>query len=414
MSGQIHVLLVRIATCAVALSAAAGAKAQSEVFTINGRLKIEGGGMDGAHVVVYKDGAKDRTLTTDLAHFSLDLDLNANYILSFEKDGFVTKKLSFNTQAPAEAIANGFTPFEFAVSLFKQYDDVNMVVFNQPVGMIRYEAEMDDFNYDTDYTKSIQSQLQEVLEQVEKKQEEEKRMEENKEKLKQEEAKANAKAEAEARKAADEKAAAEAKAKKDEEAAAVKAQAERMKQEAAAAKAEQERKQQEARMAETVAKKAAEAKAEEERKAAAEARRQEEERRNTPPPVVRAERPKPPPATPKVEAHEVRANEVQGEDARRQGTVMEGFEESRMRDAATNVDEEPQPEEEATTPEVFRDEELIVEKNQVITVIRLETDNQKNEYRKVVHKFGATFYFKNGEAISRTAYEAEALVDRHD
>lgn len=412
MSGQIHVLLVRIAACAVALTAAAGAKAQSEVFTINGRLKIEGGGMDGARVVVYKDGAKDRTLNSDLSHFSLDLALNANYILSFEKDGFVTKKLSFNTQAPAEAIANGFTPFEFAVSLFKQYDDVNMVVFNQPVGMIRYEAEMDDFNYDTDYTKSIQSQLQEVLEQVEKRQEEEKRMEENKEKVKQEEARAKAKAEAEVQKAAVEKAAADAKAKKEQEAAAVKAEAERKKQEAATAKAEQERRQQEARMAEAVQKKAAEAKAEEERKAAAEARRQEEERRIAPQPVAKAEKPSRPAPQPRMEVEEVRANEVEGEDTRRLGAVMEGYEESRMRDAATNVDEEQQPEVVETTPEVFRDEELIVEKNQVITVIRLETDNQKNEYRKVVHKFGATFYFKNGEAISRTAYEAEALVDR--
>src|SRR5690606_36660648 len=86
---------------------------------------------------------------------------------------FVTKKMSFNTRVPADAAANGFTPFEFAVSLFKQYDGVNTVVFNQPVGVIRYDRTMDDFDYDTDYTKSIQSALDKTMEEVAAKQKEE-------------------------------------------------------------------------------------------------------------------------------------------------------------------------------------------------------------------------------------------------
>ncbi|MBK6410082.1 MAG: hypothetical protein IPF78_10330 [Flavobacteriales bacterium] len=60
--------------------------------------------------------------------------MSKNYVLSFEKPGFVTKKLSFNTNAPASASPIGFTPFDFVVSLFKQYDGMNTVVFNQPVG----------------------------------------------------------------------------------------------------------------------------------------------------------------------------------------------------------------------------------------------------------------------------------------
>src|SRR5688572_4286079 len=93
-------------------------------FTINGRLKIDGGSMDGARLVVYKNGKKDRTIANGLNKFSLDLEIGQNYILSFEKDGFVSKKLSFNTKVPAEVTAKPFTPFDFAVSLFKQYDDL--------------------------------------------------------------------------------------------------------------------------------------------------------------------------------------------------------------------------------------------------------------------------------------------------
>ncbi|HRD51956.1 MAG TPA: hypothetical protein PKY96_04835, partial [Flavobacteriales bacterium] len=171
-------------------------------FKANGRMKIEGGDMAGARAVVYKNGVKERTIASGLSKFTLELDLNANYIVSFEKDGYVAKKISFDTRVPADALANGFTPFDFAVSLFKQYDDINMVVFNQPVGMIRYSAPAGDFDYDTDYTKSIQSQLQEAVAQVEKKQKQEAQGAAEAEKHKAEEAKAQAKADAEAKKQA--------------------------------------------------------------------------------------------------------------------------------------------------------------------------------------------------------------------
>ena len=182
-------------------------------FIAHGRVKIDGGNLDGARVIVYKNGAKERTITDALSKFTLDLDLNANYIVSFEKPGFVAKKLSFDTRVPADAVANGFTPFDFAVSLFKQYDDVNTVVFNQPVGMIRYDGSAGDFDYDTDYTKSIQSQLQEAAAQVEQKQKQEAQAAAEAEKRKAEDAKAQAKAEAEAKKQAAAQEAAAAKAK---------------------------------------------------------------------------------------------------------------------------------------------------------------------------------------------------------
>ena len=184
---------------ALALASAPGVLAQG-TFTINGRTKVDGGSLDGARCVVFKNGEKVRTLTTSLGKFSLDLDVNANYVLSFEKEGFVTKKLSFDTHAPAEAAANGFTPFDFAVSIFKQYDDVNTVVFDQPVGMIRYDRNADDFDYDTDYTKSIQSALDKAMSSVAEKQRAEKEKGDAEAKQKEADDKARAKAEADKQK----------------------------------------------------------------------------------------------------------------------------------------------------------------------------------------------------------------------
>ncbi|MBL7945833.1 MAG: hypothetical protein JNN32_07170 [Flavobacteriales bacterium] len=354
-------------------------------FTVNGRMKIEGGDLSNTRAVVYKNGAKERTLTKDLNKFSLDLEIGHSYVISFEKDGYVSKKISFNTNAPAEAAANGFTPFDFAVSLFKQYDDINIVVFNQPVGMIRYDDKTGDFDYDTDYTKSIQSQLQQVLAQVEQKQAQEVKAEKDGAVRAAEEAKAKAKADAEAQKQATAKAKAEAEAKKQAD---------------AKAKAEAE---------------AAKRAADEQAKAA------EEAARRTPPPapkptkeeVVKAEKPQPAPKPvekktppPPAPARTVTASKATtGEDQRRTITPVVQEEASRMAKARMNVQEEQRPQEEVSEVHVEMDQQTLVEPTRVTTVVTVKVGDMTDEYRKVIHKWGGLFYFKNGETCTQEAFQ---------
>lgn len=380
--------LLSAAIVLVAMAAPAVAQTQGR-FTIQGRVKIEGGGLEGTKLVVYRNGEKDRVVTNNLSKFALDLDLNQQYMLSFEKDGFVTKKLSFDTHAPAEAITNGFTPFEFAVSMFKQYDDVNMVVFNQPVGMIRFEPSLDDFDYDTDYTKSIQSQLQETLAQVAKKQEEEAANADADAKRKADEAKEKARLEAEAKKKTEEQAKLQAKQQKEQEESAKKAEAEKRKAELAAKQAEAAKP-----------------------KPAPPAPIAKETPKPKAPPVIKAEAPKPKPAPRVVQVNTTGARPKEGADGRRLLTANEGREESPIRPAQAIAKEEQRPVDRPVVVEVVRQEELIVEPNQVVTSIKLETDAQKNEYRKVVRKYGGTFYFKNGLPCSQLVYESEALAEQ--
>jgi flagellar biosynthesis GTPase FlhF len=374
----------------VILTMAAPTFAQQGRFTIQGRLKVEGGGLEGARMVVFRNGQEDRVFTNNLSKFTLDLDLNQTYVINFEKDGFVTKKLSFDTHAPAAAAANGFTPFEFAVSIFKQYDDVNTVVFNQPVGMIRFDPGMDDFDYDTDYTKSIQSQLQKTMEEVARKQQEEAANADADAARKKEEEKEKGRLEEEERRKAADRVKLEAKQQKDREEAEKKAEAEGRKAELAAKQAE-----------------AAKPKP----KPVPPAPPVKEATKPKPPPVVKAEVPKPRPAPRVVEVTSTDARPTEGSDGRRSLKANEGNEESPIRPAAPVLKEEERPEARPVIVESVREEELIVEPNQVITLIKLATDAQKNEYRKVVRKYGGTFYFKNGLPCSQLLYESEALAD---
>lgn len=396
-------------TCVIAgalvFSGAAGVLAQNP-FTIYGRVKVDGGSLDGTRMVVYKDGEKQRTVASGLGKFSLDLDLNSSYILSFEKDGFVTKKLSFDTHVPADAAASPFTPFDFAVSIFKQYDDVNTVVFNQPVGMIRYDATAGDFDYDTDYTKSIQSAMQTAMDQVAKKQEEEKARDEADARRKADEEKANAKAAAE-------------KAKQDAELA--KQQAKEKQAQEAAAKKEQERKDAEA-------KKEAEAKKAADERLAEEARKAREKPAPPPPPAPKP-KPEPPPAPvakvappkpkpiapPPAPVHAQRTTSRspahEGADVRHAGHALQGDDARPTQTARANNGSEQRSAPDADASDVSRHEELIVEPNQVITLIRLDNGHATVEYRKVVHKYGPVFYFKNGQSCTKLQYESEALAE---
>jgi hypothetical protein len=103
----------------------------------------------------------------------LRLQYGNDYILSFSKPGYITKKVRVNTVVPAEHGKQGFEPYKIGVRLYKQYDGVNTVVYNQPVAYICYQNESDAFGYDTDYTKSILSVLTETENKLEEKAKEE-------------------------------------------------------------------------------------------------------------------------------------------------------------------------------------------------------------------------------------------------
>lgn len=348
---------------AMAFAVATAASAQGR-FVINGKLKVEGGGLDGCRMVVYKEGVKHRTVSSDLNKFSLELDLNSNYVLSFEKNGFVTKKLSFNTQIPTGAPQSGFTPFEFVVSLFKQYDGMNTVVFNQPVGMIRYDEKLSDFDYDTDYTKSIQSALDEAQAAVEEKQKAEAAATAQEAKRKEQEAKEQAKAAARAAKDAEAKAKAQAKA------------AEKAKEPEKQAKVEQ--------------------------------------------PVQPPTPVSPPPQAPvaarrkqEKPAHvrKLIRDPVAGSDGRAQTEPRINSEPSPVQAAAAHASSEPRPKFEATPSVRIRHQDVIVEPNQVITVVRMQENDVVTEYRKVIRKYSGTFYFKDGKSCSQHTYESEALAE---
>ncbi len=114
-----------------------------------------------------------------------------------------------------------------------------------------------------------------------------------------------------------------------------------------------------------------------------------------------------------VQANKLRSKVIEGSDTRHGGQPVQAVEASRIRPAKTNQASEARPKFEATPVVPARHQALIVEPNQVITVIQVKRGAEQEEYRKVVRKYSGTFYFKNGESCTKVIFESEALADLH-
>jgi hypothetical protein len=142
---------------------------------VNVNFKILQGTHDNSYLVI-------ENLTTGLSQtikgttrFNLQLPFHSEFILSFHKPGYVTKRIQIDTRVPQDRLKQGFYPIHFDVYLFRQYEGVNIVVFNQPVAKYQYNRLLDEIFYDTDYTKQIQSAVWLAEEELKQKGEEEQR-----------------------------------------------------------------------------------------------------------------------------------------------------------------------------------------------------------------------------------------------
>jgi hypothetical protein len=130
-----------------------------EPFKIYGKYIVNGGSTSGAKITIEKNGVRVKVVEAEKSKFEFPLEYDCEYIFSFSKDGYVTKKIQVSTKVPKEKQSLEFESFKFDVEIFKQYEGVNTVIYNQPVGKIRFNDVLNEFDYDTDYTKSIQNEI---------------------------------------------------------------------------------------------------------------------------------------------------------------------------------------------------------------------------------------------------------------
>lgn len=134
----------------------------AQSLDINGNIVISDAAPDNSRIVITKNGNKiDEQVLTKKGRFDLKLALGSDYKLTFEKDGYVTKIVNVNTEVPEEVIESNpnFPPVKLIINLLPTVQDVDLSVFDQPIAILAYNAEVDDFTFDKDYSNKIKDRV---------------------------------------------------------------------------------------------------------------------------------------------------------------------------------------------------------------------------------------------------------------
>lgn len=138
-------------------------------LVINGNIVINDASTENARVLIAKNGNKvDEQVLTKKGRFDLKLALGADYKLTFERDGYVTKIVSVNTEVPQEVIESNpnFPPVKLIINLLPVVEGIDLSVFDQPIAILSYNQEIDDFTFDKEYSEKIKNRVAQTEQQI--------------------------------------------------------------------------------------------------------------------------------------------------------------------------------------------------------------------------------------------------------
>jgi hypothetical protein len=132
--------------------------------------------LDGVKVTVKKDGTEHNTSTTRAnGKYEFYLSSNSKYEFIFEKDGFVTRTIVIDAKSiPEEVVGAGIimptdmTMFEITEAM----KDADLSVFNQPIGIAKYDPGQADLVWDFAHTSRVKGEINAFIRDMDKKQKE--------------------------------------------------------------------------------------------------------------------------------------------------------------------------------------------------------------------------------------------------
>jgi hypothetical protein len=124
-------------------------------FTVKLKFSVQQGGLENSLITITKNGAPYRVIDPNKGKYFVDLDLGAEFLLTFTKPGHITKSIVVDTHVPSGREKEDFGKFVAEVGIAVQPEN-QIVTYSQPVGRIKYSIPVGDFDYDKDYTATAQ------------------------------------------------------------------------------------------------------------------------------------------------------------------------------------------------------------------------------------------------------------------
>ncbi len=123
---------------------------------------------EGVTITVKRNGSVWKTLESpDNGKFDVSLPPDAIYTFEFSKAGHVTKRVEFSTKnVPPEDAKYGFE-FPMEMNLFEEIDGLDVSILDKPIAKIGFNPGSGYMDYDPDYTKSIQKELDRLKKELE-------------------------------------------------------------------------------------------------------------------------------------------------------------------------------------------------------------------------------------------------------
>lgn len=141
----------------------------AQSLVINGYIVIDDDSSEGSRITIYKNNEKlEEKNISKKGKFDLKFGWDADYKLSFEKPGYITKIVSINTDVPPEIVETNpnFPPVKLIINLLPQVEGVDLNIFEQPIAILSYNHELDDFIFDKEYSSKIKDKIAQTEQKV--------------------------------------------------------------------------------------------------------------------------------------------------------------------------------------------------------------------------------------------------------
>lgn len=133
-------------------------------FRVYGKLSADIGKLSNVELAVYKNGAFEETINISKKQkFDYECDFQSKYKFEIIAEGYVNQSFEVNTIVPDNVLANNndFPPVQTNLTQFKKFDNGDYYRLDVPVLTIKYESNIDHFEFDYDEYEDLVSILSE-------------------------------------------------------------------------------------------------------------------------------------------------------------------------------------------------------------------------------------------------------------
>src|SRR5512133_680711 len=154
----IHILLVLI----LCLKIGAQQTAPERYLEVRGISELEMEPLARATINLYEGTNKIQTIQSGSdGTFSFKLDPNKQFVIEVEKNGLISKRISFNTQLPDQE--KGTWMNEFSIGLVKPCNGVDYSALKEPVDRVSFDVKRRQFISDKDYVNNMRPKIEALM-----------------------------------------------------------------------------------------------------------------------------------------------------------------------------------------------------------------------------------------------------------